>query len=261
MAVGKNKRLTKGSKKGGKKKVVDPFTKKDWYSIKAPAVFKSRNVGHTLVTRTIGNKIAADGLKGRVYDCNQADLNDDGQGHRKFKLVCEDVQGKNCILNFHGMSLTRDKMCGMVKKWQTMIQCAVDAKTTDNYHLRVFVVAFTKKQSQGQIKKTTYAQSQQVKQIRKKMTEIVSKQVSNCDVPELIKKLLPDSIASDITKAAMPIYPVENCYVSKIKVVKKPKLDLHRLAELHGEAGVKVNAKGERVDRGDHYEPPVAAEV
>jgi len=261
MAVGKNKRLTKGSKKGGKKKVVDPFTKKDWYSIKAPAVFKVKNVGHTLVTRTIGNKIAADGLKGRVYDCNQADLNDDGQGHRKFKLVCEDVQGKNCILNFHGMSLTRDKMCGMVKKWQTMIQCAVDAKTTDNYHLRVFVVAFTKKQSQGQIKKTTYAQSQQVKQIRKKMTEIVSKQVSNCDVPELIKKLLPDSIASDITKAAMPIYPVENCYVSKIKVVKKPKLDLHRLAELHGEAGVKVNAKGERVDRGDHYEPPVAAEV
>jgi small subunit ribosomal protein S3Ae len=261
MAVGKNKRLTKGSKKGGKKKVVDPFTKKDWYSIKAPAVFKVRNVGHTLITRTIGNKIAADGLKGRVYDCNQADLNDDGQGHRKFKLVCEDVQGKNCILNFHGMSLTRDKMCGMVKKWQTMIQCAVDAKTTDNYHLRVFVVAFTKKQSNGQIKKTTYAQSQQVKQIRKKMTEIVSKQVSNCDVPELIKKLLPDSIASDITKAAMPIYPVENCYVSKIKVVKKPKLDLHRLAELHGEAGVKVNSKGERVDRGDHYEPPVAAEV
>jgi len=261
MAVGKNKRLTKGSKKGGKKKVVDPFTKKDWYSIKAPAVFKVRNVGHTLVTRTIGNKIAADGLKGRVYDCNQADLNGDGQAHRKFKLVCEDVQGKNCILNFHGMSLTRDKMCGMVKKWQTMIQCAVDAKTTDNYHLRVFVTAFTKKQSQGQIKKTTYAQSQQVKQIRKKMTEIVSKQVSNCDVPELIKKLLPDSIASDITKAAQPIYPVENCFVSKIKVVKKPKLDLHRLAELHGEAGVKVNSKGERVDRGDHYEPPVAAEV
>merc|ERR1712117_69108 len=70
-------------------------------------------------------------------------------------------KAKNCILNFHGMSLTRDKMCGMVKKWQTMIQCAVDAKTTDNYHLRVFVVAFTKKQSQGQIKKTTYAQSQQ----------------------------------------------------------------------------------------------------
>jgi len=261
MAVGKNKRMSKGSKKGGKKKVVDPFTKKDWYDIKAPAMFKSRQVGKTLVTRTIGNKIAADGLKGRVFDCNQADLQDDGTSFRKFKLVCEDVQGKNCVLNFHGMDLTRDKICGMVKKWQTMIKCQVDVKTTDNYHLRVFITAFTKKAQQGQVKKTTYAQSQQVKQIRKKMTEIVVSQVSNSDIPELIKKLLPDSIAADITKAAQPIYPIQDCHVSKIKVVKKPKVDLHRLAELHGEAGVKVNAKGERVDRGDHYEPPVAEAV
>jgi len=261
MAVGKNKRMSKGSKKGGKKKVVDPFTKKDWYDIKAPSMFKVRQVGKTLVTRTIGNKIAADGLKGRVFDCNQADLQEDGTGYRKFKLICEDVQGKNCVLNFHGMELTRDKVCSMVKKWQTMIKCQVDVKTTDNYHLRVFITAFTKKAGQEQVKKTTYAQSQQVKQIRKKMTELVIAQVSNADIKELIAKLLPDSIAAEIVKAAQPIYPIQDCYISKIKVVKKPKVDLHRLAELHGEAGVKVNAKGERVDRGDHYEPPVAEAV
>ncbi len=36
---------------------VDPFSKKDWYEIKAPSMFNVRNVGKTLVTRTAGTKV------------------------------------------------------------------------------------------------------------------------------------------------------------------------------------------------------------
>lgn len=36
---------------------VDPFSKKDWYEIKAPGAFTVRNVGKTLVTRTAGTKV------------------------------------------------------------------------------------------------------------------------------------------------------------------------------------------------------------
>lgn len=53
MAVGKNKRLTKG-KKGGKKKIVDPFLRKDMYTVKAPSMFTVKNAGKTTITKTTG---------------------------------------------------------------------------------------------------------------------------------------------------------------------------------------------------------------
>ncbi|KAK7819387.1 hypothetical protein U0070_025415 [Myodes glareolus] len=91
----KNKRLTKGGKKGAKKKVVGPFSKKDWYDVKAPAMFNIRNIGKTLVARTQGTKIASDGLKGHVFEVSLADLQNDEVAFRKFKLITEDIQGKN----------------------------------------------------------------------------------------------------------------------------------------------------------------------
>ena len=36
---------------------VDPFTRKDWYDVKAPSMFTNRSVGKTLVTRTQGTKV------------------------------------------------------------------------------------------------------------------------------------------------------------------------------------------------------------
>ena len=60
---------------------------------------------------------------------------------------------------------------------QTTIECAVDVTTTDGYKLRMFCIAFTKRR-QNQLKKTTYAQTAQIKMIRKKMTDIMTKEAS-----------------------------------------------------------------------------------
>ena len=83
------------------------------------------------------------------------------RSYKKFKLSCEEVQGKNCLTQFYGMNLTTDKLRSMVKKWQTLIEAYVDVKTTDGYLLRVFCIGFTQKQQQS-TKKHCYAQSQQV---------------------------------------------------------------------------------------------------
>merc|ERR1712093_655495 len=99
-------------------KAVDPFLKKEWYDIKAPSMFTERSCGKTLVSKTQGTKIASDGLKGRVLEVNLADLNnDEDQAYKKIRLSIDDVQGRNCLTDFHGMSLTRDKECALIKKW------------------------------------------------------------------------------------------------------------------------------------------------
>merc|ERR1711928_68977 len=239
MAVGKNKGLKIGGKKGVKKKVVDPFTRKDWYDIKAPSVFKVRDVGKTLVNRTQGTRLASDGLKGRVYEVSLADLQnetDAERSYKKFKLVAEDIQGKNCLTQFYGMNLTTDKLRSMVKKWQTIIEANIDVKTTDGYLLRVFCIGFTNKDQNPQ-RKTCYAQHTQIKAIRKKMVDIITREIGTVDLKEVVNKLIPDSISKDIEKACQGIYPLHDVNIRKVKVLKKPKFDIGKLLELHGDGG------------------------
>ncbi|XP_027456720.1 40S ribosomal protein S3a-like isoform X2 [Zalophus californianus] len=181
MAVSKNKRLTKGGKKGAKKKVVDPFSKKDWYDVKAPAMFNIRNIGKTLVTRTQGTKIASDGLKGRVFQVSLADLQNDE-------------------------------------------------------------VAF-----------------------RKKMMEIMTREVQTNDLKEVVNKLIPDSIRKDTEKACQSIYPLHDVFIRKVKMLKEPKFELGKLMELHGEGSSSGKTTGDetsaKVERADGYEPPVQESV
>jgi small subunit ribosomal protein S3Ae len=266
MAVGKNKGLAKSGKKGAKKKIIDPFTRKEWYDVRAPSMFSVRGLGKTLVNRTQGTKIASEGLKGRVFESSLADLQNDEVAHRKFRLVAEDVQGRIVLTNFHGMDLTTDKLRSMVKKWQTLIEAHVDVRTTDNYLLRVFVIGFTRKW-QNQVRKTSYAQTTQVRSIRKRMVEIVTNEVTNSDLKEVVNKLIPDSIAKDIEKKCQSIYPLHDVMIRKVKVLKKPKFELGKFMELHGEGKGAVTttttAEGETiiVDRPEGYEPPVLESV
>ncbi|EPS71864.1 hypothetical protein M569_02887, partial [Genlisea aurea] len=254
MAVGKNKKLSKG-KKGGKKKIVDPFSKKDWYDVKAPSIFNTRNVGKTLVTRTQGTKIASEGLKHRVFEVSLADLqNDEDHSFRKIRLRAEDVQGKSVLTNFWGMDFTTDKLRSLVRKWQSLIEAHVDVKTTDNYTLRLFCIAFTKKRANQQ-KRTCYAQSSQIRQIRRKMREIMINQAQSSDLKDLVQKFIPESIGKEIEKATSGIYPLQNVFIRKVKILKAPKFDLGKLMEVHGDYSEDVGTKLERPAEESTAEP------
>lgn len=212
---------------------ADPFTRKEWYDVKAPSMFVNRLAAKSPVTRTTGTKVASEAIKGRVFTVSLADLNKaEDMDYRKIKLVGEEVQGKTLLTNFYGMDMTRDKLNSLIRKWQTLIEASADVKTTDGYVLRLFAIAFTKRRP-NQIRKTSYAKASQIRAIRQKMVEIMKAEAGKSDLKELVKKFIPEALGKDIEKACNGIYPLQNVFIRKVKTIKTPRFDITKLMELH----------------------------
>lgn len=216
-------------------------------------MFEVKDCGRTLITKTQGTKIASDGLKGRVIELNLADLNkNENNSYRKIRLCVEDVQGYNCLLNFHGMDMTRDKLCSLIRKKQSIIEANVDCRTTDGYMVRLFCIAFTKPRKL-QIKSTCYAKSAQIRAIRAKMAATMTELGTKGDLKSLVKELITANIGANIEKSATAVFPIKDCYIRKVKVLKKPKFDVTELMEWH-------SADEKAVDTGKPVDAPVVEE-
>jgi len=249
MAVGKNKRLSKGGKRSNKKKIGDTLANKEWFDVVAPATFKTRHCGKTLVNTSKGVFSGPEAIKGRVFEANLADLmgasEDDVHKCRKVFMKAEDVQGRNVLTNFHGMSLNTDKLKSSVQKWVTIIEGEVECKTNDGYTLRVFAFALTKKR-QSQVKKNCHCQSSHVKKIRQKMAEKITEAVTKSSLEKMVKNFSADVLGEDIRKACLGIFPLTGCCIRKVKMVRAPKFDPVRLVEVVHGGDIPVSKEGGR---------------
>ena len=70
------------------------------------------------------------------------------------------------------------------------------------------------------------------RQIRRKMREIMVNQAQSCDLKDLVQKFIPESIGREIEKATSSIYPLQNVFIRKVKILKAPKFDLSKLMEV-----------------------------
>ncbi|KAL7715061.1 Small ribosomal subunit protein eS1 [Entamoeba marina] len=200
MATGKNKKYKAGSvKKGSKRKVIEPFAKKEWYNVKVPKNFKKRNVGQIVVNKSTGTKSAIEGLRGRVVEANLADLlENEKYALYNYKFRCEDVNGKRLFNGFP----------------------------------RIFCIGFTTRRP-NQIKKTSYAQTAQIKKIRRVMVNMMNKEAASRDINNLVDYLKDNKISKEIVTRCQKIFPLDNVYIRKVKLLKSAQIDSLKLLEQH----------------------------
>lgn len=184
---------------------------------------------------------ASENLRGRVIsisldDCNTPEKKEQMTSWRKLKFQVDEIKGYDCYTNFHGMDITRDHGCAMIKKWHSLIESFVQAKTTDGYIVRMFAIAFTKK-TPRQVKATCYAKSSKKKLIRQKMMEIMTTTIQKSTLKDLVNILISGEVGQQIRKeCSTKIFPLQennSCIVRKVKILKKPRFDLTKLMELY----------------------------
>ena len=71
------------------------------------------------------------------------------------------------------------------------------------------------------LKKNKYA----IKQIRKKMVEIITKAVSKSPLKDVVDKLINEKIPVEITQQVKKIFPIQNCIIRKVKTINRPRFD------------------------------------
>jgi small subunit ribosomal protein S3Ae len=246
MAIGKNKRLTKKGK--GRKKKADAFEKKDWFRLRLPKihVFEVDTYGWMPANKTAQGFSVTDRLYDRVCTIRCVDLKETPKAdpkpeeedvftatNLKLRVAQTKVDERECLLDFHGMQLTRDKTCSMLKKWVTLVEATTDVKTQDGFVFRLFAIAFTKQQD-NQVKKTAYAKTSQVKRLRARMIETMQSIFANLSTKKFVEKLLIDKFGVESGKNLNSILPVRRTCIRKVKLIKRPpKEDLRRITELH----------------------------
>jgi len=238
MTVGKNKGLKK-SGKAIKKAERHAFVKKEWYQlITAPAFGSPKPVGWIPCNTTIGKKSAEDNVLGRVCEVNYADIKtDSNMNWRKVKMQVEKVEGGNLYTSFAGMSCTRERIVSQLRKRQTLIDVFADVKTSDGYILRVHVLLCTNR-SHGQRKTNSYAKSSEVKRIRKIVIKHLTERAAKDSVDNFSANILSDVLPNTLLKEAQRVFPIRFCLITKVKVLKKSKVDVAKLVEDSAVKGV-----------------------
>lgn len=217
--------------KGSKKIKQDTFLKKEWRHVFVPGFFGKRDIGYTVSHKCARGKTPADYLCNRVWELSHGDLvEEQSHAYRLFSWKSVDVEKNDVLTVFSGMRLTTDKLCSLLRKYRTLIDAQVDVRTPDGYILRAFCMAFTKKINQ---KKACYAQQSKRRAIREVMIASMKEEIEKHTINDLCKNVIQEVIEKDVVEKCRSIKQIDNCYVTKIKVIKAPQLSLDELKKVH----------------------------
>jgi small subunit ribosomal protein S3Ae len=186
-----------------KRKTVEAWKKKEWYTIISPKLFEERSVGTTPADDP--QKLAD-----RVIEVPLREITGNMQ-HQFVKLLfrISEVKGNNCYTTFDGFELVREYLRRNIRRRRSMITAIREIRTKDNKTLQVTAYVFTARKVDTSKKDI----------IRTIIVDTLKKGESE-SFDSYIQKLLFGSIAADTFKKAKIVAPIKRVEIGKCEILR-----------------------------------------
>lgn len=187
-----------------KERVVKKWKGKEWFSVIAPPMFGSQELGEIPTTDPKS-------LINRTIEVSLAELlNNPTKYYMKLSFRIISLNGKKAQTRFNGLKLVKEQIFRIVRKRASKVEIIHDVETKDGWLLHLKLFAILNRSCNLEIQR----------KVRKQATGLIEEFVSKATIDDVVKTAADGLIQKNIKKFGSSIYPIRFCEIVKIDVKK-----------------------------------------
>jgi small subunit ribosomal protein S3Ae len=186
--------------------VKDKWRSKQWYKVRAPALFQHADLGETVATEP-------DQVIGRTLEMTMPELSgtpDAGKAHVKLRFRVERIAGDGAAeTRFVGHDLTSDYVRRLARRKRSKIDTSLVVTTKDGVQIVLKPVAVGEQRLQTRLRA----------ELRHKMVEVLREEAAKRTAAELVREMLQGELAKALAHGVKTLYPLKKIEIRRSEVL------------------------------------------
>lgn len=188
-----------------KEKIVDTWKAKTWYTVLAPPMFESKEVGQIPVTEDAN-------LINRIVKVSLAELTGDiSQSYVNLQLRIHEVKGKTAYTRLIGHEMSAGHLRTLVRRRRNVVNEVVDVESKDGVKLRIKISIFTARRISSPVKTA----------LRNATRDEVAARVKEMEFQQLAQEIIFGKFSATLFNRLKKLCPVKRIEVRKTEIAEK----------------------------------------
>jgi small subunit ribosomal protein S3Ae len=188
-----------------KEKIIDTWKSKTWYTVLAPQMFESKEIGQIPATEDAH-------LINRIVKVSLAELTGDiSQSYVNLQFRIHEVKGKTAYTRLVGHEMSAGYLRTLVRRRRNVINEVVDVESKDGVKLRIKISIFTARRVSSPVKTA----------LRNSTREEILLRVKEMDFQQLAQEIIFGKFSATLFNRLKKLCPVKRIEVRKTELFEK----------------------------------------